>query len=297
MIIPIKQILLEGIILEITALKARQMSLKAGIIPDHNTNWKGALKKVRGARGELTSGKELNDIKQKIGFPENNVLQKLKSTERKSPTSSEVGYSQKTKNVIGGRNNRIDISVPDFEAVNKNNVGFIHTHPDFGKYNRKLYNIKNLDRPSGLNITNYNNRFSLGSFDKGMHDIKTYSDYPKTKFPIYAPSGDTVSVSRIFLKKPNPVYAASDTKAEQKYKDDVKQIDRKMDIYRKLMDKTDIFDNKYDIYRDKWGKLYDSRPPRPKLHKEEGYYKMNHSRYIEGKENYNKFNLNGERIK
>lgn len=42
MIIPIKKIILEGIILEISALKARQMSLKAGIIPDHNTNWKGA---------------------------------------------------------------------------------------------------------------------------------------------------------------------------------------------------------------------------------------------------------------
>ena len=45
MIIPIKQI-----ILEITALKARQMSLKAGIIPNHTSDWKGALKKVRGAR-------------------------------------------------------------------------------------------------------------------------------------------------------------------------------------------------------------------------------------------------------
>ena len=56
------------LILEISALKGRQMSLQAGIIPDHNTNWKGALKKVRGARGELTSGKELNQIKQKMIF-------------------------------------------------------------------------------------------------------------------------------------------------------------------------------------------------------------------------------------
>ena len=52
MTIPIKQI-----ILEITALKSRQMALKAGIIPDYTSDWKGALKKVRGARENYYLGK------------------------------------------------------------------------------------------------------------------------------------------------------------------------------------------------------------------------------------------------
>ena len=148
MIIPIKKIILEGIILEISALKARQMSLKAGIIPDHNTNWKGALKKVRGARGELTSGRELSDIKQKIGFPENNVLQKLKSTERKLPTHHEVGYNQLVKTIIPGNDGFVQLT-KDSMNHNNNQVGFIHTHPYESKLTKKKFKLNNIDQPSG----------------------------------------------------------------------------------------------------------------------------------------------------
>ena len=288
-----KNILIE----ELTALKARKMSLSAGIIPDHNTNWKGALKKVRGQNGELTTGKELSDIKQKIGFPENNVLQKLKSAENMVPNGNEVGYGQKTKNIINGQFRSLSISGDDSSVTNKNQVGFIHTHPYMDKQSVKKYGKDIIDRPSGLtdNMA-YNKRFSAKDFIlSDSNDIKTYYLNPETKFPIYAPSENTVSVSRVFSKQPNPVYTLSDIKTKQNYDDNNNSVWRKIDLLSKSREKTND-KIKLDYYRRKISDLLEAKPEKPKLYKD-NKFKINHTRFIVGKDNYDNFNLNGEKIK
>ena len=287
---------IKEIITEITALKSRQMSLQAGIIPDHNTNWKGALKKVRGARGELTNGRELSNIKQKIGFPENNVLQKLKSTESKAPTFSEVGYDNRNKEIIkSDLKGAMNPSEEQFRH-NQNQVGFIHTHPIVNKNLRKELNIKNLDRPSGLDkyTTNYNNRISSETgFSLG--DMYTYRDYPSSKFPIYAPSENTVSVSRIFKKDLKPGLKQRDENLNKKYNINEERFSRKLNRYLKILQNTPKDDIKYNDYKSRFMSKLRDRPIEPSLNKEFDY-KMNHTRFIVGKDNYGDYNLNGERI-
>lgn len=284
-------------ILEISALKARQMSLQAGIIPDHNTNWKGALKKVRGARGELISGKELNQIKQKMGFPENNVLQKLKSTERKLPALSEVGYDNRNKEIIkSDLKGAMDPTEEQFRH-NQNQVGFIHTHPYVNKKFKEKFNIRNLDRPSGLNpkIINYNNAIS-SKHDFTLGDVNTYKDYPSSKFPIYAPSENSVSVSRVFNKDLKPGLKQRDENIIKKYNIDDAKFSRKMERYLKVLQATPHDNIKYNDYNSRFVSKLRDGPSKPSLNNELDY-KMNHVRFIVGKDNYGNFNLNGEKIK
>lgn len=286
--IPIKHILLEDeIILEISALKARQMSLKAGIIPDHNTNWKGALKKVRGARGELTSGKELNQIKQKMGFPENNVLQKLKSAENKVRNGYEVGYNNKTKKIINGLDGRIDPGDGIYKT-NKYQVGFIHTHPFVEKNLKKEFNIKNLDSPSGFRFRNNRNYKKIHSIEMVDGDIKEFKAAKHIKFPIYAPSENTVSTTRIYNKQSNPNFISNLYKKMDQVDEKYSQIEND---YNNLSNKKTL--TALELKNDLKKAAYEYDQHLKKINP----YKMNHIRFIVGKENYDKFNLNGEKIK
>lgn len=293
MVIPIKQI-----ILEITALKARQMSLKAGIIPNHTSDWKGALKKVRGARGELLSGKELSQVKLQMGFPENNVLQKLKSMERKVPSLHEVGYDPKTKEFVKGELRAV--SPPNIKENgkllpdNKQN-NFIHTHPlhptfKTGKYREEV--------PSGTSDGSFKPYSKMIGQKRGVDidggDMEIIRINKNSKFPIYVPERNIISVTS--LKDKN--YLPNEKEKYLKQKD--KLLIQQEDIYTKLENRPDI-NKREDLWSTETKELansYDNLLKKRKDGKERisGYIKPNHVKFIVGKNNYDDYNLNGQRI-
>lgn len=293
MVIPIKQI-----ILEITALKARQMSLKAGIIPNHTSDWKGALKKVRGARGELLSGKELSQVKLQMGFPENNVLQKLKSMERKVPSLHEVGYDPKTKEFIKGELRAV--SPPNIKENgkllpdNKQN-NFIHTHPlhptfKTGKYREEV--------PSGTSDGSFKPYSKMIGQKRGVDidggDMEIIRINKNSKFPIYVPERNIISVTS--LKNKN--YLPNEKEKYLKQKD--KLLIQQEDIYTKLENRPDI-NKREDLWSTETKELansYDNLLKKRNDGKERisGYIKPNHVKFIVGKNNYDDYNLNGQRI-
>lgn len=248
------------------------------------------LKKVRGARGELTSGKELSDIKQKIGFPENNVLQKLKSTERKLPTHHEVGYNQLVKTIIPGNDGFVQLT-KDSMNHNNNQVGFIHTHPYESKLTKKKFKLNNIDQPSGIP----EGQTQIKSLPKKpmIGDLAVYGSKPTTKFPIYAPSENTVSVSRVYEKKPIKQLIDSTRRKMDKLNNEYIRLDN---AYNKMPFKLKISKDPQAVstlaQRD--NTLVQQRDLQKKI---ANTTKINHSRFIVGKENYDKFNLNGEQIK
>lgn len=293
MLIPIKQI-----ILEITALKARQMSLKAGIIPDHTSDWKGALKKVRGARGELLSGKELNQAKLQMGYPENNVLQKLKSMERKAPSYHEVGYDPKSKEFIKGELNRVsptnykkDLKLP----TNSKQIGFIHTHslqPTFrvGKYQEEVPS----GTPDGTFKTNGKMVGQKKGISTGMGDMEIFRENKNTKFPIYVPERNVLSVTSLKDKS----YLLSEKEKYLKQKD--KLLSKQEDIYAKFENRPDI--NKRENLWSKETKELDDAYNKLLIKRKEGkerlsgYTKPNYIKFMVNKNNYQDYNLNGQRI-
>ena len=293
MTIPIKQI-----ILEITALKSRQMSLKAGIIPDYTSDWKGALKKVRGARGELLSGKELNQAKLQMGYPENNVLQKLKSMERKTPLYHEVGYDPKNKEFIkGGFNNvspanyKKDLKIP----TNNKQIGFIHTHPlrptlRFGKYQEEI--------PSGIPDRSFKTNGKMVGQKKGISthlgDMDIFRENKNTKFPIYVPERNVLSVTSLKDKS----YLSSEKEKYLKQKD--KLLAKQEDIYTKFENRPDI-NKREDLWSKETKELSDAYDKLLIKRKEgkarlSGYIKPNHIKFMVNKNNYQDYNLNGQRI-
>lgn len=298
--IPIKQILLEAeIILEISALKARQMSLKAGIIPDHNTNWKGALKKVRGTRGELTSGRELNDIKQKMGFPENNVLQKLKSAENKMPREHEVAYDQKNKNIIKGEYAQMVLPREVISVANKNQVGFIHTHPEFNsKYETAKIGVPT-DTLSGME----NNKIikdplhgskATVNFDYFPGDAHVYNNYKHIKFPIYNSYNNVVSSNRIYDKNIPGRTLQNTSKIKESYED---KISNALYLRNKKLRNIKMDDPRRNKYKDLYDKYKEDELIKMRNKSKLKMNRLNTVRFIVGKENYDKFNLNGEQIK
>lgn len=294
MIIPIKQI-----ILEITALKARQMSLKAGIIPDHASDWKGALKKVRGARGELLSGKELNQAKLQMGYPENNVLQKLKSMERKAPSYHEVGYDPKSKEFIKGELNSVsptnykkDLKLP----TNSKQIGFIHTHPlqptfRVSKYQEEVPS----GTPDGTFKTNGKMVGQKKGISTGMGDMEIFRENKNTKFPIYVPERNVLSVTSLKDKS----YLLSEKEKYLKQKD--KLLSKQEDIYTKLENRPDINkrENLWSKETKELSDAYDKLLIKRKEGKDRlsGYTKPNHIKFMVNKNNYQDYNLNGQRIK
>ena len=293
MTIPIKQI-----ILEITALKSRQMALKAGIIPDYTSDWKGALKKVRGARGELLSGKELNQAKLQMGYPENNVLQKLKSMERKTPLYHEVGYDPKNKEFIkGGFNNvspanyKKDLKIP----TNNKQIGFIHTHPlqptlRFGKYQEEI--------PSGIPDGSFKTNVKMVGQKKGISahlgDMDIFRENKNTKFPIYVPERNVLSVTSLKDKS----YLSSEKEKYLKQKD--KLLAKQEDIYTKFENRPDI-NKREDLWSKETKELSDAYDKLLIKRKEgkarlSGYIKPNHIKFMVNKNNYQDYNLNGQRI-
>ena len=293
MTIPIKQI-----ILEITALKSRQMALKAGIIPDYTSDWKGALKKVRGARGELLSGKELNQAKLQMGYPENNVLQKLKSMERKTPLYHEVGYDPKNKEFIkGGFNNvspanyKKDLKIP----TNNKQIGFIHTHPlqptlRFGKYQEEI--------PSGIPDGSFKTNVKMVGQKKGISaylgDMAIFRENKNTKFPIYVPERNVLSVTSLKDKS----YLSSEKEKYLKQKD--KLLAKQEDIYTKFENRPDI-NKREDLWSKETKELSDAYDKLLIKRKEgkarlSGYIKPNYIKFMVNKNNYQDYNLNGQRI-
>ena len=299
--IPIKQI-----ILEITALKARQMSLKAGIIPDSATDWKGALKKVRGAKGELLSGKELNLAKLKMGLPENNILQKLKTMDNKVPNLVEVGYDPKFKKFITGSVGQINFPSLDSQTEkiksNDKQIGFTHTHP-IPRSRDKDYLLRKLEEdPSGLKEKSFklhgNINGKVVGQRRGIHeptsgDMFLFNKNKNIKFPIYVPEKNILSITRIKNKDYLP-------HEKLKNKTEFEKIDKKMDDIESALEnrpdyvrprstwskETIDLDKEIDNNRDKYLDF---------KNRQNGYIKPNHIKFMIGNHNYDNYNLNGEK--
>lgn len=97
----------------LNATKARALAHEAGVVVDHKTQWKWALRQLRDSRGEVKVGKERAEaLSRLLGKPAagpNNFLQAVRSEQRKlrdvdevqiSPTHDRIGETKTTRTYI-----------------------------------------------------------------------------------------------------------------------------------------------------------------------------------------------------
>lgn len=134
----------------LNASKARALAKQVGIIPDHTSAWKYALRKLRGSRGEPLQGKALGEAKVKLGDVTNNSFQKVKAHTEHNGGSQGIEFGGKvTDGKIGKIRTGRYLSTPYVKGDN------FHTHPEvlatIGKKDYTFLYSKphRLARPSG----------------------------------------------------------------------------------------------------------------------------------------------------
>lgn len=193
----------------LNALKMRQMARAVGVIPDDHSAWKDTLRKLRDARGQALTGKDLWKKRVELGDVTNNTFQHLKATERKLRANTEMGGSltlegKIEKNMYGEeelREGPAGQNRLDFYPKTDN----FHTHPevnpkveahltDDGKF-RKGHPHRSAT-PSG---------FAPGP-KKDLNDMKTFAQMKQKVQRIVSPSSGTVSVTDSSKGTPKLVY-------------------------------------------------------------------------------------------
>lgn len=139
----------------LNAQKARSMAKEVGVIADHESQWKWALRNLRDGKGNALQGKDLALAKQKMGYLPNNTYQKIKSLARKQPSLTEVGGT------VDGSGNIVHMqpgpargaTVPG-SAFSYGGSATFHTHPVGGKNIAKqgLPYMKGGDRAEAENV-------------------------------------------------------------------------------------------------------------------------------------------------
>jgi len=116
----------------LTALKARQLAKKVGLIAQPGSQWKWALRKLRAKPGIdeplMLGGKNLRIAKEtKLNLLSNKEIQKIQVANRKAKLHHEVGLT-KQKNIIKGTASEIDMPYADINNLKA------HTHPGGSKF-------------------------------------------------------------------------------------------------------------------------------------------------------------------
>ena len=144
---------LEKIALNIGA--ARTMAKSVGVVPDHTSAWKYALRKLRDGKGNPLKGKSLGDAKVKLGDISNNSFQKIKSHTESNGGNQGVEFGGRVSDGKIGPIRKGDYgSVPFKEGDN------FHTHP--GVMRRVLDNKQSFLRsePHRLSVPSGSERFN-----------------------------------------------------------------------------------------------------------------------------------------
>jgi hypothetical protein len=132
----------------LNALKARQMAKAVGVIPDHTSTWKYAVRNLRSGRGDALTGKALQEGRAKLGDVNHNTINKLKSISDKHGGSKGFEFSTRVNdsgriesNVIKGQEHKLRRAG---SSVNDN----LHTHPGTSGSNPPNRVVE----PSGKNL-------------------------------------------------------------------------------------------------------------------------------------------------
>lgn len=85
----------------LNAFKAREMARTVGIIPDHTTQWKYGLRKLRGSDGKPLTGSILENAKVRMGALRKTDFDSIVKTQEKYP-GREIGFTMDKSNKIIG---------------------------------------------------------------------------------------------------------------------------------------------------------------------------------------------------
>lgn len=109
----------------LNATKARALAHEAGVVVDHKTQWKWALRQLRDSRGEVKVGKERAEaLSRLLGKPAagpNNFLQAVRSEQRKLRDVDEVQLHRPR-------------NIREYEASNTAALGANSTQDTFHRY-------------------------------------------------------------------------------------------------------------------------------------------------------------------
>lgn len=170
----------EMVKIALNALKAREMAKKVGVIADHTTQWKYALRKLRSGDGKVLDGPKLEKAKVRMGAIRAGDFQKIVNEQRNNP-GKELGFGVDRNGRIGdiavGEQNKVKVS------INKNTQRLGHTHPadpNAGKHYQgpRITHASGLDakdlpfKPRKLKETVETNR-KVGEIVDTEHDPKT----------------------------------------------------------------------------------------------------------------------------
>lgn len=140
----------------LNAFKARSMAKTVGVIPDHTSAWKYAVRNLRDSRGNALQGKALHEARAKLGDIDNNGFRHMQRT------SDQWGGTQgKEFSTAINRKGRIVDDIVEGDAHIVDRAGGaehhnVHTHPDtyLAMLNRDLgnrfkHNPHRIAEPSG----------------------------------------------------------------------------------------------------------------------------------------------------
>lgn len=136
----------------LNAFKARAMAKSVGLIADHTSQWKWALRNMRDGRGNALAGKALSDAKRKIGSVSNNTYQRVSSTAKHQNSGIEVGGRTTNGNI-----SKIDVGTEPGSlrfSDRHTNGSTVHTHPGSQRIIRGAKADYSITRPSGQDYFN-----------------------------------------------------------------------------------------------------------------------------------------------
>ena len=206
----------------LNAFKARQMAKQVGVIPDTDSAWKYALRKLRDGLGSPLEGKSLSEGRRKLGDLTNNSYNQLKSISTKgTPSNTEISarISSMGKVKSHAHGELRSGTAPYLEGAS------VHTHPyglevysgiagRVSKNEDQMYRVGKPHRvaaPSGYSTAIESNRAFSDTYGKS-HE-KAWGDYQKsngtspqgTLVQRRAVSGDVSSWSNSVLDKGIPI--------------------------------------------------------------------------------------------
>lgn len=167
---------LEKVALNIS--KARSMAKAVGVIPDHTSSWKYALRHLRDSRGNPLQGKALHQARANLGDLDNNAFRKIQATSNKLSGTKGIEYDAEIhkgkliSNIREGSQGEINRAFEDTHNL--------HTHPDtdrtFLKSYLKLEKFPHrVAQPSGLHRLNRYMEDPIGQkIGKHLSSIKEY---------------------------------------------------------------------------------------------------------------------------
>lgn len=197
----------------LTISKARSMAKEVGVIPDHTSAWKYALRILRNSRGQALTGEDLKAKRISLGdlSSEGYATAKTKSLQAGINTEIAGVVNNKTGNIS-------NISTGEKGALSAPNVrlGNFHSHPMMPGYSDKsadgIYRLGYPHRessPSGYYTahTGYLNRkYTTEGMVEGSSDYNSWNNTANKDFKrvyrhqhllerILHPHSDTVSVT------------------------------------------------------------------------------------------------------